>query len=58
MLTQSVLIAATNLIPGELNFASSASAKVYFPSLLIGSAITNKATIQPARYPMEYKKPS
>ena len=32
--------------------------KVYLPNLFIGSATTNKATTHPAKYPIEYKKPS
>ena len=38
--------------------SASASVKVYLPRRFIGSATTNSATIQPAKYPMEYKKPS
>ncbi len=41
-----------------LNLCTSASAKVYFPMTLKGSAIRNRATIQPARKPMPYMKPS
>jgi len=58
MLTTSVEIATTNLMPRLLNRLSRASAKVNRPNALIGSAITNRATIQPARKPIEYRKPS
>ena len=53
MLTTSVEIATDSLMPRLLYFASRASAKVNFPIDLIGSAITNNATIQPARNPIE-----
>ena len=53
MLTTSVEIATASLMPRLLKRASRASAKVKRPSALIGSAITNSATIQPARKPME-----
>ena len=53
MLTTSVEIATASLMPRLLNRLSRASAKVNFPSALIGSAITNSATIQPARNPIE-----
>ncbi len=39
-------------------FYVSASANVYLPSRLIGSAMTNSATTHPARYPIEYRNPS
>ena len=58
MLTTSVEIATASLMPLLSNRASSASAKVNLPSALIGSAITNSATTQPARKPIEYRKPS
>ena len=53
MLTTSVEIATASLMPRLLNRLSRASAKVNLPSALIGSAITNSATIQPARNPIE-----
>ena len=42
----------------DLKVELRASVKVYLPRRLSGSAIKNKATIQPARKPIEYKKPS
>ena len=51
--TRRVLIAAVNLIAGELNLASKASAKVNLPNRLIGSATKNNATTHPAKKPIE-----
>ena len=58
METTRVLMDAANFMDLALNRESRASANVYFPSLRKGSATRNKATTQPARYPIEYRKPS
>ena len=49
---------AAKVMARELNFEFKASVKVNFPSFLKGSAIRKRATTQPAKKPMAYKKPS